>query len=272
MLEVFLYVVIPILLAFIFFFGFGTFILLFVVLAISRAFILLFGFSTFILTAIVSPIVVFILYLTIKLGQRLEWRNGHIKRVLGNLEQPVKVVLKITAWLGGIVALLCLLIGAYITYEILYMPYRKGIPFDKEVWKNFDCDKYARDLIEDRPSRCEMYYDLVTNHLKKGMTIHAVEGMLGKPTAYIYCAHKKIKCASYYVGHCCDMSTFTLDACRTQLNVCFDAEQKVVEFDRKKSYAEVCDNKFIHCGAKTCDCYTKDPVNGEECAFVVDQW
>ena len=187
---------------------------------------------------------------------------------------------KFLMWLIGIIVVLVVL------NQYWDWPYYRDVyavrKFNKEDWMG-DGGKLVIDFTGKKSSsksfpsvygtneRCGMYDDLVKNYLKKGMKLKEVEKLLGKSVSYTYCVDKKIKCTSYGLGTCY-ASSWTLSS--TELTICVNDKQKVIEFRKGRLHREICNEKIIHCmhDETKCDCYIQDIRNGEECSFKVDRW
>ena len=180
-----------------------------------------------------------------------------------------------------------IVMGAILVGMVLYIIYwnhetaklYKGKIFTKEEWI-----RTAPGLpTKENPygeTRCKMYEDLRDNHLKRGITIAAVEGLLGNTELITYCIDKKIKCLEYYMGTCSTGSGV--------LEICFDETLQAISVGRDGHYSssKLCGDKSIGCskklyGYKTasnlsngygCICYLNEDHISEKCPFEVNMW
>lgn len=149
-----------------------------------------------------------------------------------------------------------------------YKEYYSGKKFSKEAW--IEADKKYKESYG-ICGQCAMYHDLVTNHLKKGMTLREIEDLLGDDGLKYYClGNKKIKCVSYSLGLCyADWAPSFGDVV-----ICFDERHNAIDFGRARDLnKKYCSKGKIYCeGKPKCECYIKDKLNGEECDSEVERW
>ena len=147
-----------------------------------------------------------------------------------HMPPKLKSFLKFIGYTAASIAGLILILG--ITAAALWNHYNNEIfykeKFDQKIWfqqsHSFKSDTYGVMTINKSGyCRGEMVEDLMSNHLKKGMTISEVKQIIGEPTCHrLYKGYfVNDDCLQYNLGGC------NLDSITKILLVCFNKEGRL---------------------------------------------
>lgn len=175
--------------------------------------------------------------------------QNKIKELMAKNEslQMLWAVVRFLSISAMVITILFAMLDIYFWYKVDYQQYR-GRKFTKEAWamagKNYGSEH-----------RCQMYTDLVTNHLKLGMKLKDVEEMIGI-SGPIYCLDKKVKCYLEMLGNIYLFGFLRMESC--SFSVCFNEKEELIGVERGSYYEKVCSHGSMGCILRNapCSCYS----------------
>lgn len=174
-----------------------------------------------------------------------------IKRILFRIWWILKFISKgVIIFVGAIISLILfiwLIVFLYNEYgDYQDNKFRNTKPFEAAIWQDIipqNEEEYsARSYL-----RCNMYRDLMKNHLHFGMSYGEVVKLLGEPYWVTYFTNPETKKIDYVLGRCAPIDRVRLSESRPtiyDLQLFFDKDSKLVAFGhyvlnwRERNYRE----------------------------------